>query len=31
LWYYDYEYFNNPEYDERIDDLIEKHKKNDKQ
>lgn len=30
LWYYDYEYFNNPEYDKRIDELIEEHKKSGK-
>jgi hypothetical protein len=28
LWYYDDGYLNNPEYDKRIDELIEKHKKN---
>jgi hypothetical protein len=27
LWYYDDGYINNPEYDKRIDELIEKHKK----
>ena len=28
LWYYDDGYLHNPEYDKRIDELIEKHKKN---
>ena len=27
LWYYDYGYLNNTEYDKKIDELIEKHKK----
>jgi len=27
LWYYDDGYLNNPEYDKKIDELIEKHKK----
>ena len=27
LWYFDSEYYNNPEYDKRIDELIEEHKK----
>ena len=27
LWYYDNGYFNNPEYDKKIDELIKEHKK----